>query len=151
MGDPAGGLLLGHHRADLLLQFRMKARAPRDAGRQTDRLLDERAAQPLHVEDRRDMVGAVLHDHPLHCPLPACRGLQRLQPPHFQGADLPDAEGRLCGDPVHVPVGFIKREHAVDLRHFFVQGHFPEKKLRPLLRCKLCVMPAVQIHMFHSL
>ena len=52
------------------------------------RPLDERAAQPLHVEDGRDVVGAVLHHAALHRPLPGRSLVQRGDAPHLHRADL---------------------------------------------------------------
>ena len=122
--DAAGGLLTADSPRDFRFQFRVPARAPGDPGRKAGGILQKRAAQPLHVEDGRDLVGRVCHDDLLHPPLPCGAFLQRITPPHLQGADLADSEGHLGGDPVKILRVLPEGEHAAQLRHFLVQRQF---------------------------
>ena len=128
--DAERQLLSGHDRADLLLQLRIKRRAAVHAGRKTGAVLNERAAQSLHMEDGRDMMFAALHDHRLQPLLPRGRLLRSLAHPEPQCADLTHAVGNKVPECI-LPA--LESHHTDDLAHLFVQTHPRKKILRPLL------------------
>ena len=129
LGKAEGRLLTGDDLADLALQFGIKARAAVHAGGEGGGILDKRAVEALHVENRRDMQTAVFHHQGLQLPLPGGRLLHALTHAEAQGADLADAVFEKGG---HFVLISLEREHARQLGDFFVQRHFLEQQLRPL-------------------
>ena len=144
--DAAGGLLTADGLGDLFLQVRVPARTPGDPGGKAGRILNEGAAEALHVEDGGDAVRGLCNHDLLHSPLPGRTFLQRLDPPQLQRTDLTDAVKRLRRDPVHVLRQFPKGEHAAHLCHLLVQAQVSEQRLGALFRRKGLICPESQIH-----
>ena len=92
VGDAAGGFLAGDSAGDLFLQRGVPPGAPGQSVGETGGLLDKCPAQAFHVEDGRDVVGAVGHDALLHAPLPGGGFVQRGDAAHLEGAHLAGAQ-----------------------------------------------------------
>ena len=126
--DAAGKFLSAHRLRHLFLQFRIPGGSPAYPGRETGGILDEGSAQPLHMEDSRNVMFALIHHHLLYLSLPLHGLLQALDGTHFQSTYLPDPVFRHLLQQVPViPVG----EQAVDLSHLLFQTHLSQKILRP--------------------
>ena len=111
----AGYLLTADDAGDPFLQLRIPAGASGDTGGEAGRILNERAAQALHMENRRDTVRAVVHDDLLHAALPCSGFLQRQAGAHLQRADFTHPTARLFSNPVILLKTFIIGEDASQL------------------------------------
>ena len=92
------------------------------------------------------MVWAVVHDKFLDFSLPGRRFPERFHASHFQRTDFANAIGRVRRNPFVIPFHTAVREYAVDLSHFFIQVHFPQKGLGSFFRAFFRITDHIGIH-----